>query len=110
MTTVFKWLREDEAFAKQYARAREDQADALADDIVEIADEAETKVIIGSDETHVVVFDSTAVARNKLRVDARKWVAAKLRPKKYGDKVDLNHGGSVGFALNVRRRKDEPQA
>ena len=42
-----------------------------------------------------VVFDATAVARNKLRVDARKWLASKMAPKKYGDKLGI--GGADGL-------------
>ena len=74
-STVTKWLREDGdgALVAKYARAREDQADYHADAIVEIADSAEDANIA------------------RLRVDARKWVASKLRPKVYGDKVQ--HGG-----------------
>lgn len=88
MTTVFKWLREDEAFAQQYARAREDQADALADEIVAIADEAEVSAKQDGEEIRLAL-DATAVARNRLRVDARKWVASKLKPKKYGERTTL---------------------
>ena len=100
--TVFRWLGTHEAFRDQYARAREEQAEALADDIVGIADEECTMIRAdkhggkADDEgegTVEVVFDSAAVARNRLRVDARKWVAAKLKPKKYGDKVDVT--GSI---------------
>jgi hypothetical protein len=97
-TTVLRWLAANEAFRAQYAHAREEQAEALADEIVEIADEQCTMVRAAKhggskaddDEDLVeVVFDPTAVARNRLRMDARKWVAAKLKPKKYGDRVDV---------------------
>ncbi len=75
-----------------YVRAREDQADTLADEIVAIADD-------GSNDTYekdgVVLTNQDVVARSRLRVDARKWVAAKLKPKKYGDKVDVEHSGGL---------------
>jgi hypothetical protein len=97
-STVFRWLAAHEDFRDQYARAREDQADTLADEIVSIADEVCTTVradkhagVKADDEDGdaEVVFDSAAVARNRLRVDARKWVASKLKPKKYGDRTTL---------------------
>jgi len=94
-STVYRWLSLVPSFSEQYARARETQADTLADEIVAIADEGETKVIVGGDGTSMVVFDSTAVARNRLRMDARKWVAAKLKPRKYGEKIELEHSGSI---------------
>ena len=83
LTTVFKWLSENEEFANQYARARELQAEAYADEIVSISDGD------GDDEAPA---DPT---RDRLRVDARKWVASKLLPKKYGDRQELNVSGSI---------------
>jgi hypothetical protein len=71
-------------FAEQYAHARDSQADTLADEILDIADDGSNDYM-GDDET----YNGDAVARSKLRVDARKWIASKLKPKKYGDKTLL---------------------
>jgi hypothetical protein len=71
-----------------YARAREDQADTLADEIVGISDESAITAKVDGEEVRFAL-DATAVARNRLRVDARKWVAAKLKPRKYGDRQVL---------------------
>ena len=94
LSTVFKWLNQQPAFADQYARAREEQAEALADEIVAIADEADVAVKHEGEEVRLAL-DATGVARNRLRVDARKWAASKLKPKKYGDKIQTEHSGSV---------------
>jgi chromosome condensin MukBEF complex kleisin-like MukF subunit len=75
--TVYRWLDTHPGFAQKYTRARELQQDREADKIVVIADEA----------------DDAAIAR--LRIDSRKWRAAKMAPKKYGDRLDLNHSGSI---------------
>jgi hypothetical protein len=72
--TVLRWVSQNAEFREQYAKAREIQAETLADDIVTIAD--------GPTEGD----DSIKTARDRLRVDSRKWVASKLLPKKYGDK------------------------
>lgn len=98
-STVFRWLGVHKEFRDMYARAREEQAELLADEIVGISDEEVT--MVRADKHGVkdddgngnaeVVFDATAVARNRLRVDARKWVAAKLKPKKYGDKLQTEN-------------------
>lgn len=96
ISSVFKWLTLFPAFAEQYARAREEQAETLADEIVAIADEADTVVKDLGDGLTAVTFDSVAVARNRLRVDARKWVASKLKPKVYGDKQTHEHSGPNG--------------
>lgn len=92
--TVMRWLLEDShvGFRDNYARAREAQADFYAEEIIDIADEECTVVKHGEgDEAKdvEVAFDSAAVARNRLRVDARKWYASKVAPKKYGDKLAL---------------------
>lgn len=86
---VLKWLAARPEFATQYARAREEQADFYAEQIVAIADEVEVQATYQGEDVKLSV-DSAAVARNRLRVDARKWVASKLAPKKYGDKVALD--------------------
>lgn len=99
ISTVFLWLTKHPEFVEQYTRAREEQAETLAAEIVDIADEGETKTIVGGDGTSFVVYDSTAVARNRLRVDARKWVASKLKPKVYGDKNTTELTGPGGAAL-----------
>jgi hypothetical protein len=74
-TTVHDWLSKNEDFSHQYVISREIQADYYADDIIAEADKATDR-------------DSAAAA--KVKVDARKWVAAKLKPKRYGDKLDLD--------------------
>jgi hypothetical protein len=101
MTTVFKWLANTESFAQQYARAREQQADLYAEQTVDISDEDIATVSRGDDDNAVIVFDSTAVARNRLRVDARKWYASKLAPKKYGEKVTQEVTGANGGPVNM---------
>ncbi|WP_312463536.1 hypothetical protein [Comamonas sp.] len=100
-TGMLEFIHADSSRSEMYARARQERADLLADEIVEIADEECTTVKAskhgsaddGEGETEVV-FDAVAVARNKLRVDARKWVASKLKPRVYGDKLELS--GEVG--------------
>ena len=75
--TIRVWLIEDGEFSAQYARAREEQADFYADEIIDIADTAKDANLA------------------RLQIDARKWKASKLQPKKYGDKIDLNHSGAI---------------
>lgn len=86
--TVCKWLSENEEFSKQYARAREEQAVSFADEIIQIADSVEP--------------DSAAVAKAKLQIDSRKWLAAKMAPKKYGDKVEQQITGNLAIQADVK--------
>lgn len=85
--TVYRWLEAHAEFRQQYARAREDQADALAEEILEIADDGRNDTYLTEDGAELVNHDH--IARSRLRVDARKWLASKMAPKKYGDKLEL---------------------
>lgn len=85
MVTVYKWLRQNEEFANNYTRAREDQADTHADELLGIADDP-----------------SLDPNDKRVRVDARKWVASKLKPKKYGDRMDLKHAGDPDAPLTIQ--------
>ena len=73
LSAVYQWLLVHTEFAEMYARAREDQADTLADEIIDIADESQGGKVAD-------------VHSASLRVDARKWVAAKLKPRKYSER------------------------
>jgi hypothetical protein len=104
--TVFRWLDKHKEFGDQYARARDEQAETLADDIVSIADSAGNPLMLDDvpllkDGEPVMYADASAVAHARLKVDARKWVASKLKPKKYGDKIDIDQ--KVSGELKVER-------
>ncbi len=92
--TVYSWLQKNKEFLNIYTRAREDQADTLADEIIDISDEGLNDTYI--DENGNKRTDQDVIARSRLRVEARKWVAAKLKPKKYGDKINLAGAGEEG--------------
>lgn len=105
-STVFRWLadagRTD--FRDQYARAREAQAEWLAEEIIEIADETSGDYVQKrSGEDVVEVVDHEHIQRSKLRVDARKWFASKVAPKRYGDRVAMDHAGTVTIADPIDR-------
>lgn len=82
---------------EQYARAREAQADKLADDILAIADDGQRDTYIDSDGNERT--DQDVIARSRLRVDARKWLASKMAPKKYGDKTESEVTHKGGFTV-----------
>ena len=80
------WIDASPDLAERYARAKRLQAELLAAEIVAIADEAEVQARYQGEEV-TLELSANAIARNRLRVDARKWVASKLLPKVYGDKL-----------------------
>lgn len=99
LSTVFRWLYANEAFRDQYTRAREAQQEYLALEILEIADDGSNDTYI--DEEGKPRVDHDVIQRSRLRVDTRKWIMSKLAPKKYGDKVDVNHGGQAENPLTL---------
>ena len=99
VSAVFCWLRTREAFQQQYARAKEQSADVFAEDINEIADDGSNDWMASNDPDNPgYKLNGEHVQRSKLRLEARKWLASKLKPKRYGDK--LEHSGSVDVSLS----------
>ena len=93
---VIKWVANDENLRKQYARAREDQADADADAVSDIA----YRTLAGE-------FEPSA---SRVAIDALKWSAGKRKPKVYGDKIDHTHagpdGGPVQFQTVIEQKPE----
>lgn len=96
-STIFRWLEQHESFRDQYARAREAQADAFADEITHIADTPQLGVIRKISEDGVEVTEEDMLGHRRLQIDARKWIASKLKPKKYGEKQQVEHSGTVSL-------------
>ena len=91
--TVYNWLKSVDGFLEQYRKAREEQADTLADEIVSIADETpELNPVVDKNTGELirVELSSAYIAWQKNRIDARKWTASKLRPKAYGDRTTVS--------------------
>jgi hypothetical protein len=112
--TVLRWLGDEEraAFRDQYARARELQADHYAEETVDIADEDPQTILTPGDEdaaAQELRIDGAAVQYQRLRIDARKWYASKLAPKKYGDRVTNEHTGPNGGPIPVVTAQMTPE-
>ena len=100
---VCRWLAKHESFRDQYARAREIQADAHFDEMLDIADDAANDWMRreGKDGEGSYAVNGEHIQRSRLRVDARKWVLGKLNPKKYGDKIINEHSGPDGGPIQT---------
>ncbi len=90
---IYEWLAKNPDFANRYARAAEVRADLIFDDILDIADDNRNDMIVDADGNERL--NSDHVQRARLRIDARKWALSKMQPKKYGEKLDLNHAGNL---------------
>ena len=88
---VLDWAKDDEAFAAQYGRAREEMMEWHVEQLIQIADSATPE---------------TAQAA-RLQVDTRKWIASKLLPKKYGDRpADVNVQNVIHNHISADRQKE----
>ena len=113
--TVFRWLAAHENFREQYAQAREVQADAIFEEILDIADDGSNDWMErNAKDNPGYEANGEHIQRSKLRIDARKWMAGKLSPKKYGEKAALELSGKDGAplipAINVTIGSTEPSS
>lgn len=84
--TIYRWLRQHEEFRQQYAHAKQESAEAFAEDILDIADDGSNDWMEVRDKKGniSIVLDKEHVMRSRVRIDTRKWLMEKLKPKKYG--------------------------
>jgi hypothetical protein len=102
-SAVYEWLLRHPEFAEMYTRAREEQADTLADEIIDIADEQPEIIAVIDKRTGELIehkLDGAFLQWQKNRIEARKWTAMKLKPRKYGDRVALE-GVEGGAAIKT---------
>ena len=107
--TVFRWLGTHDSFRDMYARAREAQADALFDEILDIANTPITgeKTKVDKDGNVIEMTKADMIEHRRLQIDACKWIAAKLRPKVYGDKLDVDVTGALDFVVSAKPVTEE---
>lgn len=92
---LWDWLASDTELMRQYLRAKEFCVDAYAEEIIEISDDGSKDTY--TDEKGKEIMNREVIARSQLRIDARKWYAARLAPKKYGDKLlNAREDGDMG--------------
>ena len=84
LKVVYSWLRNNEAFSNNYARAKQEQADTYTDKITDIA----MDTLSGKYEPN----------NARIAIDALKWTASKLKPKAYGDRQVIDVTGNVTHA------------
>lgn len=100
--TVYRWMLANPEFREGYARAKEDQLQILEDEILQLADNTQMGEIVtlkadGTEERK----QADMIEHRKLQIESRKWLMAKLKPKKYGDRVDVHSSGNATITLNM---------
>lgn len=108
--TVFRWLRTHAIFRDQYARAKEESADAIVEEILDIADDGTNdwmEAINAEGEITGWKLNGEHVQRSRVRIDARKWIAGKLKPKKYGEKMTLSGDPAAPLVISISSKDNE---
>ncbi|MDB5433542.1 MAG: terminase small subunit [Caulobacter sp.] len=104
--TVYRWLAGNTEFRELYAQARAWQGETLADEALEIADDGSADYKLGGRDGAEIVIDHEHISRSKLRVEQRRWHAAKLAPKKFGDRVAVEASGPDGKPIELAAMTD----
>lgn len=100
--TFYKLMNEKQSRVDRYARATEIRAALIFDEMLEIADDGTNDYMtITKGDMQYNVEDREVTSRSKLRIDARKWILSKMNPKKYGERVDLQHSGFDGGVIKT---------
>lgn len=103
--TVRTWLDKHERFAAQYARARDLQAEYYAERIISVAEGRESPDLNPDDFNNPKLYREKVhenIQRDRLLVDTLKWTASKLAPRRFGDRVGLEHSGPEGGAIKMQ--------
>jgi len=90
--TIRAWLARSSSFTSRYIRAREEQADAIFDEALHLADQASLDPELTHEKLGAV----------RLQIDTRKWIASKLRPSKYSDKHISEISGPNGGPIQMQ--------
>lgn len=102
-SSVFLWIGKYPEFSDQYAKAKEEAAEALAEEMFDIADNSNNDWMEQhSEDAGLAAYklNGENIQRSKLRVDVRKWYLSKIKPKKYGDKISQEVSGPGGGPVN----------
>jgi len=114
--TFYSWLRDKdgndiESKVNQYMRATNDRADAVFDEMFDIADDGtnDTMTVTVGDGVEIEKLNTEHIQRSRLRIDTRKWALSKMNPKKYGEKQEVEVKLPIvikGVSFNEPDRKD----
>jgi hypothetical protein len=107
-STVYLWMEKDADFSQRFARARDVGHDAIADEALAIIDTFPVETVSDSGSR----LDAGHVSWLKNRAEMRLKLLAKWNPKKYGDRVGVEHSGSIALdtaILEARKRVNQPE-
>ena len=96
MSMIFRWLREHPSFREQYTASTIERTEAFQEDVIDISDDGSddyTEDNYMEGRTPGYQVNSENIQRSRLRVETRKWLMERMKPKKYGAKIDMTTNG-----------------
>lgn len=114
MAVVFRWMKENTDFSDKYALAQEERSEAFHEELIDIADDGRNDFMEDNyqeGKTPGYALNGENIQRSKLRVETRKWVMSKMKPKKYGEKLDVTSGGDKlpSPILDLTKMTEKPE-
>lgn len=101
--SVLRYVDANEGERDKYARARDDGLDVLAEQLLEISDHTEEgQTTVDKPLTGIEITKRDMIEHRRLKVDTRKWYLSKLAPKRYGDRIAVEHSGTVSIEERLR--------
>lgn len=100
------WRSLDTAFAARFARAREIGFDVIAEEALAIADTPQAGKVVTVDKDGKKTVTEDMLGHRKLQFEARLKLLSKWDPKRYGDRLELDHTGTIELAEKVRRARE----
>lgn len=98
---VYDWLQGNEEFMLRFARARDEGADAIAEEALSIANTPLEGLIEKSGPDGTTITREDMLGHRRLQVETRLKLLAKWSPKKYGDKIDVEHSGNLDIKVTI---------
>ncbi len=104
--TVYRWVLDRPGFCEKYTRAKEHQTTVLEEEILQIADNTQLGEVVtlkadGTEERKM----ADMLEHRKLKIESRKWLMGKLRPKKYGDRQAIEVSGELALAERISKAR-----
>lgn len=96
---VLYWRAKIPEFDKMYRIAQQERAEAYIEEIIDIADDGSADFVEDAEGRRRP--DTEHINRSRLKVDTRKWIASKMMPRLYGDKIDLTHANPDGSPIRL---------
>lgn len=112
--TINEWRWKHNEFAVMYTKAKLSQAELMAEDCIDIADDGTHDTILKTNNNgeEYEIANAEWINRSRLRVDTRKWIASKLLPRMYGEhnKIESLEGQNEALRAELRELRDKLDA